>query len=557
MEQESVVFNEKYRSETPDRVYVILDIASEKINIGVLNMIYEQIVDTQLKTTIFYNSKAYNMTDLLTILQAKDVASGVKNFCDDLKYIQKEFICNEGVRIDNYLNVIIFSDKVIVDNDGCSQIIKEFESSFKSRDKDTTYTKNIDITTILYDIEVKDELLNSYTQIFEDHEVYKIDALEPDELKQRKLKGTYDHIYENIHDIRKLKVASKLELTFMNSDDTSMMCDVYELGSHSLLAGQISYKTKLYESGNPQKGEVFNKRYNINPITNQRLDDKDVKSCYQLADDSFITTEEADKIFQNYVCIGEKKTIKDNETFLYALGFVSLESYYQVATLINISKALELRSTDDIKNGAVFSDFKSELYDSGKVMLCLGRALASKEIRNYVVVAQKIGHIEASDDIKLFMLELPFKDEIRMFPKCAANEDYKTSTIEKEYYNDFKSIFENIFVGDKNIKISSDEFKKMVAEYNYKDVNTKNYENLFRKKAFVSVDEDPVGVDELDDTYGLIEQRNEYLYAGYTDELDIMHRINKAFYKQHQHLENAKKRVSKPRTTNGVKRAKK
>lgn len=556
MEQESLVFNEKYRSETPDRVYLILDIASEKINVGVLNMIYEQIVDTQLKTTIFYNSNAYNMTNLLKILQAKDEALGDKNFVEDLKHIHKEFICKEEVRIDNYLNVIILSDKVIVDNDECFQIVEEVANSFKSRDKDTNYTKNFDITTILYDIEFKDELLNSYVEVFEEYEVFKINASEPAEIKQRKLKGTYDHIYENIHDVRKLKVTSKLELAFMNSEDTSMMCDVYELGSHNLLAGQITYKTKLYERGNPQSGEVFNKRFNINPITNQKLKDTDVKSCYQLADDSFITSEEADKIFQNYVCIGEKRIIKDNEPFLYALGFVSLESYYKVASLINISKALELRQLDDITHGAMFSAFKLELFDSAKVMLCLGRALASKEIRNYAVVAQKIGHMDTTD-IKLFMLELPFKDEIRMFPKCAANDDYKTSVVEKDYYNDFKSIFENIFVGDKNIKISSDEFKKMVAEYNYKDVNTKNYENLFRKKAFTFLDEDPVGVDELDGTYELIEQRNEYLYAGYTDELDIMHRINKAFYKQYQHIENTKKRVAKPRMTNGEKRAKK
>lgn len=557
MDSESLVFNEKYRSDTPDRVYVILDIVVEKINVGVLNMIYEQIVDTQLKTTIFFNSKAYTMSDILKILQAKDEASNGKSFVQDLKHIRQEFICNEEVRIDNYLNVIIISDKPIVDTKECSQIVDEFKNSFISRDKGTVYTKNIDITTILYDIDNKDELINSYVEVFEDYEVFKIDALEPDEMRQRKLKGTFDQIYEHIHDIRNLKVTSKLELTFKNSSDTNMVCDVYELGSHNLLAGQTSYKTKLYEKGNPQSGEVFNKRYNIDPTTNRRLDDKDVKSCYQLANDTFIISEEADKIFQSYVCIGEKKMIKDNEPFLYGLGFVPLESYYNVATLINISKALELRPVDDIKHGAMLRDFKSELFDSGKVMLCLGRALASKEIRNYVVIAQKIGHMKTSGDAKLFMLELPFKDEIRMYPKCAANEDYKTSSIEKEYYNDFKSIFENIYVGDKNIRISSDEFITMIAEYNHKDINTKNYENLFRNKVFTSLDEDPVGVDELDGTYGLIEQRNEYLYAGYSDELEIMHKINRVFFKQHQHIENAKKRVAKPRMTNGVKRTKK
>lgn len=557
MEAESLIFNEKYRSETPDRVYVILDIASEKINVGVLNMIYDQIVDTQLKTTIFYNLEAYNMANMLKILEEKNEVLNDKGLFETMKHINQDFICKEEIRIDNYLNVIILTDKPIMDKDECCKIVHDFENSFKSRDKETTFVKKIDIATILYDIEFQDESIKSYIEVFDNHEVFKINASEPNEIKQRKLKGTYDHIYGHIHDIRKLKVTSKLEVTFKNSEDTHMMCDVYELGSHNLLAGQISYKTKLYERGNPQDGEVYNKRYYYNPINDQRLEDKEIKSCYQIVNDNFISTEEADKIFQTYICIGEKKLISDNEPFLYVIGFIPSENYYNVASLINISKALELRSIDDIKHRAMLSDFKAELFNSGKVMLCLGRAVASKEIRNYAVIAQKVGPMETLDEMKLFIMELPFKDEIRMFPKCAANEDYKTSSIEKEYYKDFKNIFENIFVGDKNIKISSDEFKKMIAEYNFKDVNTKNYENLFRKKAFISVEEDPIGVDELDDTYGLVEQRNEYLYAGYTDELEIFHKINKAYYKQHQHLENAKKRVSKPRMMNGVKKIKK
>lgn len=557
MEAESAIFNDKYRSEAPDRVYILLDILPEKINIGVLNMVYEQIIHTQLKSTIFFNSKAYNLLNMLEILKLKETGLVRTNFFDNLKYINQEYINNKEVRIDNYLNIIVITDLNEINKDEVFKLVKAVENDFKSRGEDAAYTRQIDIATILYDIDIDAENTDSYIEIFEDHDLFKIDSTEPIEIKTAKLKGTFDQIYKSIFDVKYLKATSNLELTFMNAPNMTIMCDVYELGSHNLLAGQTSYKTKLFEQGNPEKGEVFNKRFTCNPDTNERLEPHQVKSYYQLANEKFISSEDADKIFQNQVFIGEEKLIEDNKPFLSVIGFTPLESYNNIASLMNISKALELKPTNESVHESLFYDLKNEMVESGTVMLGIGRALASKDIRNCVVVARKIEGLAIEDNIKLFLLELPFKDEIRLFPKCATNEDYKSSQIEAEYYSELKNIFDNIFVNDKNIRLSPTDFQNLISQYNYKDINTKQYENVLRKKTFVLLEEEPQGIDQLDDTYSLVEQRNEYLHAGYADELNIIHAISNAYYKQYQHLIASKKRPSNPRTSLSVKRAKK
>ncbi|OBA25508.1 hypothetical protein HANVADRAFT_118125 [Hanseniaspora valbyensis NRRL Y-1626] len=320
----------------------------------------------------------------------------------------------------------------------------------------------------------------------------------------------------------------------------------------------------MFETDDPEQKEIVNVKVVTDFQTSEVIPPSTIKSCLELYDDTLIPEDKVKSIFENQIILGKNEDVTYHP-FISIQGFVPIASLVKTFFLANLGKPIELIPSDNKYENSVkfLNNLKQTLFEKDLAIMCLAKLTWNKGVRNYVIVPRKITKIDDSltqkDVIKLIIIDIPFKDEIRMYPKININEDYKISEREKDQYMDFKTAFKSIYAsGELNLAndLTIDPIAKLDQILSSCDIDlqTKRY-NIVLKDAItdskILTEEEEMAkqdVEELDSTFEVVKKSTKILLENHVVELEILNEIKDVYNKQFEYVQ--ERNIKKNKTSN-------
>ena len=564
-------FNDHIRALRSENVLIILDI--ENITTKLLDIIYNLLERCELKISIAYDDKLYNILNIYNLLKvAIDISSNGKtlSILRTLEFVKKQVFENESYMIDSNYEVIIITDNKSIANNPedvgkYKLILNTINLTIKDRKQQIENVANAKISfkCILFNVPENETFLQSYTNIYDGYDLFSISRNDSFMKSLKILQNTINILISNTIFTQSV-ITKDVELSFAQSPEMKLGCDLYSLATMNLNVGSNNYKTKMFETDDPQQKEIVNVKVVTDFQTSEVIPPSTIKPCLELYDDTLIPEDKVKNIFENQIILGKNEDVTYHP-FISAQGFVPIASLAKTFFLANLGKPIELIPSDNKYENSIkfLNNLKETLFEKDLAILCLAKLTRNKGVRNYAIVPRKITNIDDSltqkDVIKLIIIDIPFKDEIRMYPKINIHEDYKISEREKDQYMDFKTAFRSIYAsGDLNLAndLTIDPIAKLDQILSSCDIDlqTKRY-NIVLKDAITNskilTEEEEMAkqdVEELDPTFEVVKKSTKILLENHVVEIEILNEIKDVYNKQFEYVQ--ERNIKKNKTSN-------
>lgn len=579
------VFNDSIRALRSEKVLIILDI--QTISRDLLDLIYDLLVDSSLKVSVAYANKIYNILNvysLINVVKQSPLEGKAHSVLKTLDFVNNEIFANELNIIDQQYEVIVLTDDASIDSDAkiadaYKLKLDAINLSMKARKAvaETTTKAEVFFTCILFNISDDKGLLSLYSTIYKNHRLFSIFKNKRLGANFVVLKNTLS-ILLNEMAFQNSAITKNIELSFTQLPEMKISCDIHSLSNTVQSGGSTSHKHKIFDCKDPEEKEIANTKIAIDPKTAEIIQANTIKTCLELYDGSFIEQEKVPGIFERPIILGKNEDVS-NHAFLSVQGFLNKNSLSKTVVFGNVGRALELVETDaKYQNSTKFMKILKQLmFEKELAMFCLGKLTWNGGVRNYAVFSKKQKVFDSAlhqeDEIKLFIIDMPFKDEIRVYPKINVNEGYKVSEREKEQYNDLKGMFEHIYSSGKlNLanELSSDPINKLDEIISSCDIDlqSKRYKIVLKDAILSAADivetlteeqeMQKQDVTQLDPSFKLVEDSSRKSIMSHEEDLKVFSDIKEVYSRQMQYEEdkslaafsNSKKRSIQSTETN-------
>lgn len=564
------VFNDSIRALRSEKVLIILDI--QNISRDLLDLIYDLLADCSLKVSVVYANKIYNILTvyfLIKTVNEKPVEGKPLSILKTLDFVNEEIFANETYIIDQKYEVIVVTDE--------ENINSEVEIAYKSRLDAINLTMKarkgvaeaapageVFFTCILFNISDNNRLLSIYSTIYKNQGLFSIFRNKSSSNNFSVLKNTLSILLSKMA-FQNSVITKNIELSFTQLPDMKISCDIHSLSNTLQSGGSTSHKHKIFDYNDREEKEIVNTKIAIDPKTAEIIHANTIKTCFELYDGSYIEQEKVPGIFERPIILGKNEDVSNNP-FMSVQGFVTKNSLSKIAVFGNVGRALELVETNDkYQNSCEFMKVTKQLMlEKDLAMICLGKLTWNGGVRNYAVFPKKQKVFNTSlhqeDAIKLFIIDMPFKDEIRMYPKINVNEAYKISDRERDQYHDLKKMFGQIYSsGSLNLanELSNDSVTKLdeiISSCNI-DLRSNRYQIIVRDAILSAANLNETLTEEqerqkeditlLDPSFRLVEDFTRKILMNHNDDLNVFRDMKEVYTRQMQHVENNKSVFSK------------
>lgn len=559
------LFSSTLKSQLNEQVLVILDL--KNIQNSFLDVIYSIFENYELNVSIVFGTKVYTILSLYELL--KDFAAMDKNkttasILKTLNFVEENFVFAENQRIDFIYDVLVITDYEINADD----ISLEYTHLLADITAGLETKKNSKATfrCILFDVLISENLLSVYSDIYSANKCYSIAKGNSAATSLAALKNTLRVLLNHIS-FPHTGITRDVEMSFIQDPDLKISCDIHSLSKTNLNVAGYSMKTKMFDREDLEQKEIVTSKVATDIKTTQVVPEDEIKMCFEIYDGKLAVQEKVAAIFTPQIILGKNEDVYENP-FISVLGFVPSLSLEKTVPFGHLGKAVELVASDaKYENSVKFlTNLASILLEKGLAIVSLAKLRWNENVRNYAIFPKKLSiydeNLIKKESVKLFIVDIPFKDEIRMYPRININSDYKISQRENEQYNDLKNSFKNIYckgslnLGNGNLSDPKSKLDEIIASCGV-DLQTKRYQ-LVMKDAILkaenmnhelSDDEELLkqDVEILDPTLHFVKHSTRILLQNHADDMRVFSDIKDSYKRQSDYIQqkHAKKEASK------------
>ncbi|XBW38134.1 hypothetical protein QEN19_003730 [Hanseniaspora menglaensis] len=535
-------FNENVRSQRSEQLLIVLSL--ETITTGLIDVIYALLENYSLKVGIVYRSKIYSIIDIYSLLKKEENLSDTNqkpSVVESLKFVHETIFANKEVNFDTTFDIIVITDETYIEKDSKSALtykilLDNIKLSIQSLKRLESFDVRVSIQCILFNISVEPELLNSYKKIYENKNIFLISKKKSQTKSLEVLRNSLKIILTNIslpHTI----ISQNVELSFTQYSDMKVSCNIHSLSKTSLNVAGYSYKTKNFDIQDLEQKEIVTMRAFTDINTAEVVAPSSIKPFLETYDGTFLEQEKVNKIFAPQIILGRNEDVTEH-AFISVQGFVPIKSLNHAILLGNCDKTLELVPTNEKYTNSVqfLNTLKESMIEKELAIICLAKVTWNGGVRNHAIIPKKVKfydkNLQEIETVKLFMVDIPFNDEVRQYPKIGINQDYKTSSVDQQKYDELKDVFNNIYVAGKlNLKNHIDttpelKLKQILASCDV-DVQTKRYNIVLKdsvlkaKKMYkLLTEEDEIlkqDIEYLDSTIKVVKESTALLLQNHSE----------------------------------------